>query len=161
VHPLPERLVRALALILLLALMIAGCGSPAAPPKPKPKPCMPGELTRDDGTCQPAGLPPDMPCPPGELALDDGTCQPAGVPSDMPCPPGELALDDGTCQPAGVPPSACGAGFVPDGNQGCEPILPAAPCPEGKMATPGETACHEVAFCGHGTWGSIPVDADT
>src|SRR5262245_59309187 len=78
----------------------------------------------------------------------------------MPCPPGELAVN-GSCQPAGVPPSACGKGFMPDGKQGCEPILPAAPCPAGQMAIPGETTCHEVAPCGQGTWGTIPVDADT
>jgi hypothetical protein len=29
------------------------------------------------------------------------------------------------------------------------------------MATPGETACHDVADCGSGPWGNIPVDATT
>jgi hypothetical protein len=150
----------------MMTLVIAGCDSPAPTGPPDldagPTPCMPGELTLDDGTCQPAGLPPDMPCPPGELLLKDGiTCQKAGLPPDMPCPPGELLLDNGTCQKAGVPPSACGVGFMPDGKEGCEPILPADPCPEGLMAIPGDTACHEVASCGSGAWGDIPVEANT
>jgi hypothetical protein len=80
----------------------------------------------------------------------------------MRCPPGELLLEDGkTCQKAGVPPSACGLGFLPDGKEGCEPILPADPCPEGLMAVPGDTECHEVSPCGSGTWGDIPVEANT
>jgi hypothetical protein len=69
--------------------------------------------------------------------------------------------DKGTCQKAGVPASACGVGFLPDGKDGCEPILPADPCPEGLMAIPGDTECHEVASCGSGAWGDIPVEAST
>ena len=124
------------------ALALAACNDPTTtgPPIPAagPTPCVPGELTLADGTCQPAGLPPDMPCPPGEMLLDDGTCQKAGVPA-----------------------SACEVGFLPDGKDGCEPILPAAPCPEGLMAVPGDTLCREVAPCGSGTWGNIPVEANT
>ncbi len=132
--------------LFLIALALAGCDSPApigppgaGPPDVGPPPCAPGELTLADGTCQKAGLPPPPPCPPGELLLEDGI----------------------TCQKAGVPPSACGVGFLPDGKEGCEPILPADPCPEGQMAVPGDTACHEVAPCGSGTWGDIPVEANT
>ncbi|MBI4701007.1 MAG: hypothetical protein HY744_07590 [Deltaproteobacteria bacterium] len=95
------------------------------------------------------------------MPLDNGGCQPAGVPPDMPCPPGEALVDGGKCQPAGVPAEACGQGFEPDGNGGCEPILPAEPCPKGQMAVPGETECHEVAPCGAGKWGDIPADNAT
>ncbi len=137
--------------LFLMALVLAGCdgatgspdaGSPdpdAGPPDAGPSPCVPGELTLADGTCQPAGLPPNMPCPPGELLLEDGK----------------------TCQKAGVPASACEVGFLPDGKEGCEPILPADACPEGQMAIPGDTACREIAPCGSGTWGDIPVEANT
>src|SRR5688572_19622683 len=101
-------------------------------------------------------------CAAWEFKRSDGSCLRAGLPHDMPCPPGELLLEDGkTCQKAGVPPSACGAGFLPDGKDGCEPILPTDPCPEGQMAVPGDTECHEVAPCGSGTWGDIPVEANT
>ncbi|MDI3287477.1 right-handed parallel beta-helix repeat-containing protein [Polyangium sp. 15x6] len=62
---------------------------------------------------------------------------------------------------AGIPPEMCGEGFVPDGHRGCEPILPPDPCPDGMMAVPGDTVCREVAPCGNGDWGDIPVDATT
>ncbi len=80
-------------------------------------------------------------------------------------PPGceapEVALPDGSCLRPGVPPGGCAEGFVHDGEYGCEPILPAEPCPEGSMALPGETECHPVMACGDGVWGDIPVDATT
>ncbi|MBK9260699.1 MAG: right-handed parallel beta-helix repeat-containing protein, partial [Polyangiaceae bacterium] len=79
----------------------------------------------------------------------------------MKCQPGELELADGRCQPAGVPPEMCGEGFEPDGKMGCNAILPAEACPFGLMAVPGETECREVAPCGEGKWGDIPVDETT
>ncbi|MBI4705771.1 MAG: right-handed parallel beta-helix repeat-containing protein [Deltaproteobacteria bacterium] len=78
-----------------------------------------------------------------------------------PCAPGELPREDGTCAPAGIPPTRCGAGFVADGKSGCEPILPPEPCPKGLMAVPGDSECREVAPCGSGTWGNIPVGPGT
>jgi len=103
----------------------------------------------------------DLPCAVNEQKLPDGRCQPPGLPLDMPCPPGEAPLPDGACQSAGVPPSQCGEGFEANGKGGCRPILPPKFCPDGLMAIPGETACHEVAPCGDGTWGDIPVEAST
>src|SRR4051812_39861385 len=104
----------------ILAALLLGCGPvPAAPPAPPPKSCDPGETLLDDGRCQPAGLPLDMP----------------------PCSPGEAPLEGGGCQKAGVPPDACGEGFMPDGKDGCEAILPPDPCPKGLMAVPGMTTC--------------------
>ncbi|WP_437753959.1 hypothetical protein [Sorangium sp. So ce1389] len=75
------------------------------------------------------------------------------------CAPGEFATASG-CEPAGIPPDTCGAGFEP-GDRACAPVLPPAACPAGTMAAPGETACREVAPCGDGTWGELPVDAET
>ncbi|WP_437801821.1 right-handed parallel beta-helix repeat-containing protein [Sorangium sp. So ce693] len=132
------------------ALVTMGCGDPV-----DAKPCAPGEVAREDGQCEP------KPCGPDEITLPTGQCQPAGLPPDMPCPPGELALEDGRCQPAGVPPEACGEGFVADGRGGCSAILPEETCPKGQMAIPGETRCREVAPCGEGPWGDIPVEANT
>jgi hypothetical protein len=108
-----------------------------------------------------AGGSPDVPCAPGEQELDDGRCQPPGLPLDMKCPPGETPLKDGSCQAAGVPPELCGDGFEADGEGGCRPILPEEPCPDGRMAVPGETECHEVMPCGTGTWGDIPIEPGT
>jgi hypothetical protein len=77
------------------------------------------------------------------------------------CAAGESMQDDGHCEAAGIPPESCGTGFTPDGRRGCTAVLPADPCPAGQVAVPGDTACHEVAPCGEGTWGTIPVDAGT
>ena len=156
-----------IARVVFLLGVFGGCGSegeptPVAPVKDAdPEGCAPGEWLREDGSCQPAGLPMDMPCPPGEWPDDKGGCQPAGLPLDMPCPPGEWLREDGGCQPAGVPPESCAEGFAPDGEAGCEVILPAEDCPKGQMAIPGETVCHEVAPCGTGDYGDIPVDPAT
>src|SRR5437868_3161882 len=93
-------------LVLLgLAFVMAGCG--------------PHEGSSGSGPSD-AG---PVSCLPGELLLDDGGCQPAGLPPDMQCAPGQTPLDDGGCQDAGVPPDACGQGFEPDGQGGCNAIL--------------------------------------
>lgn len=146
--------------LMFILFSFGGCsGDPITPAKPKM--CEPGETLLDDGRCQPAGLPLDMQCPPGELALENGGCQPAGLPTDMVCPPGEYEKEGGGCEPAGIPPEMCAPGFLPDGNRGCEPILPVDPCPDGMMAIPGDTVCREVMPCGVGDYGDIPVDATT
>jgi len=133
--------------LLALALVSAGCG---------------GSADSSDGGPLDGGPPDAGPatCESGELLLDDGGCTTAGLPPDMQCPPGELPLDDGGCQPAGVPPEDCGPGFETDGSGGCNAILPAAPCPKGLMAVPGDTECHEVAPCGSGDYGMIPGQED-
>ena len=66
-----------------------------------------------------------------------------------------------TVPAAGVPADGCAAGFEHDGDAGCHAVLPAEPCPAGAMAVPGETLCRPVSPCGSGTWGTIPVEADT
>src|SRR5262245_12038184 len=127
----------ALSVLLAVGLALAGCSGPPA-------------ASADAGSCKA-----------GEIPLAGGGCQPAGLPPDMPCPPGETPLAGGGCQPAGVPPEACGQGFEPDGQGGCNAILPADPCPPGLMAVPGDTKCHEVAPCDSGDYGTIPIDATT
>jgi hypothetical protein len=58
-------------------------------------------------------------------------------------------------------PEDCAPGFEHDGMVSCEPILPPEACPPGQLAVIGESACREVAPCGDGTWGDIPVEAST
>lgn len=91
-------------------------------------------------------------------------CGPGNAPNEAAgagcCPAGTLPLADGSCQPAGIPAELCGVGFEPVGD-GCEPVLPPAPCPFGLMAVPGETVCRHVAPCGTPPWGDIPVEPDT
>jgi hypothetical protein len=87
--------------------------------------------------------------------------KPVGVPPDEGCGAGEVELADGQCLSAGIAADACGEGFAHDGLDGCDPILPDEPCGPGLMAIVGETACREVAPCEAGTWGAIPVEANT
>ncbi|MBW2454760.1 MAG: right-handed parallel beta-helix repeat-containing protein [Deltaproteobacteria bacterium] len=78
-----------------------------------------------------------------------------------PCDEHELGLPDGSCIRPGVPPDGCGEGFVHDGEYGCEPLLPAEPCPAGLMAVPGDETCRSIMECGDGKWGDLPVDDTT
>src|SRR5688572_26862756 len=77
------------------------------------------------------------------------------------CTAPEVALPDGRCIRPGVPLDGCAQGFEHDGQYGCRPILPAAPCPVGLMAVPGDAACRPIMACGDGTWGNIPVGSGT
>jgi hypothetical protein len=131
-----DRPVRGLAVSIAICGVV-GCGSGDTAPPDDPTECGAGHWRADDGRCVPAGLDPDMPCPPGEQLVDT------------------------TCVPAGVPPDGCAEGFVHDADRGCEALLPEAPCPAGLMAVPGETVCRAVAPCASGTWGDIPIEADT
>ncbi len=85
------------------------------------------------------------------------------TPTEPPsCPdPLEIALPDGSCFRPGIPEGSCADGFEHDGRYGCEPILPADPCPPGLMAVPGDHTCRPVMDCGQGKWGDLPVDATT
>ncbi len=87
--------------------------------------------------------------------------EPAPEPPLEHCAANEVALSDGSCLFAGMAPEDCAVGFVHDGALGCEPVLPAEACPFGQLAAVGETTCREVAPCGDGTWGDIPVEAST
>ncbi|MBW2457300.1 MAG: hypothetical protein JRI68_22520 [Deltaproteobacteria bacterium] len=92
----------------------------------------------------------------GESAPD-----PPGPDAGAPlCLAGEVLLG-GSCHSTGVPPEACAPGFASDDGGGCVAVLPPEPCPAGLMAVPGETACREVAPCGTGAWGTIPVEPST
>jgi hypothetical protein len=102
-----------------------------------------------EGCCAEGMVTVDGRCCPSEAASDNDVC----------CPAGTLADGAGDCQPAGV--SACPSGFTASADGGCDAVLPGAPCGAGLMAAPGDTACREVAPCGTGTWGNIPIDSDT
>jgi hypothetical protein len=81
------------------------------------------------------------------------------------CPPGEQPLDGGSCLPAGaeagVPSGLCAAGFVAHSSGGCDVVLPAGSCAAGQIALPGDDSCHDLASCGQGTWGDVPLEPET
>ncbi|MGZ3455716.1 MAG: hypothetical protein ACXVEF_39290 [Polyangiales bacterium] len=73
------------------------------------------------------------------------------------CDDVSVAVAGGGCTTVGVPKDACAPGFVHDPARAtCDPILPAAACPAGKMAVPGDTECRDVAPCTGGKWGELP-----
>lgn len=51
--------------------------------------------------------------------------------------------------------------LTPDATPSCGATLPAEPCASGQMALVGETSCRELAPCGDGPWGDIPIGVDT
>ena len=77
------------------------------------------------------------------------------------CGDGEVPAVDGGCLVPGVPADACGAGFEPDGANGCEPVLPSTDCGSGSFAVPGQTECHPVGACLDRSWTGIGVDDTT
>jgi hypothetical protein len=97
---------------------------------------------------------------------DDVATAPVPVEEPPPPPPptceeqGEIELPDGSCLRLGPGADDCVDGFVHDG-EACVPVLPEQPCPIGQMAVPGEESCREVAPCGSGTWGDIPMETNT
>ncbi|HZO12696.1 MAG TPA: hypothetical protein VFB62_05550, partial [Polyangiaceae bacterium] len=92
--------------------------------------------------------------------VDEETHAPAAASTEV-CADGELTLPDGRCIRPGIPPDGCAAGFVHDGDDGCEPILPEEPCAPGLIAVPGDPQCRPVMPCGEGRWGDIPLEATT
>lgn len=133
---------------MLVVAQLSGCGGETGPS------AAPGDKDAGADACRP-----------GESPLDGGRCLAAGM-QENGCAAGEVGVEGGSngggsCRPAGIPHELCGTGFEPDGANGCTPILPPGPCPKAQMAVPGETMCREVAPCGMGTWGDVPVEADT
>jgi hypothetical protein len=70
---------------------------------------------------------------------------PACAPVFDDCPgPAEIAVLGGGCRPVGV--TQCATGFVSDSEGGCDPVLPADPCPSGTMEVIGQTGCQPVGI---------------
>ena len=160
---------RALGIIVIAAAQACAPESASDPDMPiASTECPPGELPNLEAG---AGC-----CAIGERGLADGICVPAGVVVGDGCPPGEhlnaaagmgccaagtLGSIDGSCRPAGILSEDCAPGMKWDVSAGCVPVLPAARCPRGQMATLGETTCRDVAPCGDAPWGNIVVAAAT
>lgn len=121
--------------------------------------CKLDELILADGSCLRPGVDTST-CAEGFSSTEPHVCRPI-LPA-APCPEGTLpVLGKTECQPVGIPSNACAPGFDFDNEGGCSPILPVEPCAAGMMAVPGDASCREVAPCGSGTWGDIPVDVTT
>lgn len=140
----------------LLAVLLAasvGCRSSDEPaPKPAEFSCPPPSVRlSDEDRCTPI-----VACGAGFVADGRGGCD-AILPKD-PCPTATIAVPgDTSCVAVGV--TACAKGFVADGSGGCEAVAPKSACAAGTMAIPGETTCREIASCGTGKWGDIPIES--
>jgi hypothetical protein len=130
-----------------------------------PEDCAPVQIPVFGGGCRTVGV---VGCALGFAADDEGGCVPLlperDGPGVDPCPAGTMeVLGETECQPVGVPGCDPG-GFVPDGDGGCEAVLPEADCPAGTMEVLGATECQPVGDCHDGDadpWAGIPEDADT
>jgi len=94
----------------------------------------------------------------GLIGCSDEATQEA--PTPPPCAAGELLLPSGECILPGLRPDDCASGFAHDGDRGCLPVLPGT-CPTGLIAVPGDESCREVAACGEGRWGEIPLEPNS
>lgn len=72
-----------------------------------------------------------------------------------------IDLGGGRCIDPGLRKDDCSEGFAHDGDRGCNPVLPPAPCAAGELAVVGEEACRPLVPCGEAPWGDIPVDGST
>src|SRR4051812_36893948 len=79
--------------ISMLLFLWTGC-RPDSPP-PTQEICSAREIPLDGG-CEPVGVTRSLQCPVGGSVADDGTCRPAGVPPEA-CAPGFEADGSGGC----------------------------------------------------------------
>jgi len=96
-------------------------------------------------------------CKSDEVPILGGGCKRVGVEE---CKGGLKAPPDWKCKRVG-PPEKCATGWSMTSDGGCEPALPAAACPAGKMAVLGKSACQPIMACGSGTYGDIKTTAST
>lgn len=83
------------------------------------------------------------PCPEGHLA-EGLACTPIFADPGDCAGPGEMPALGGGCRPVGV--LQCAEGFLPDGEGGCDAILPPGPdpCPPGTVERIGSDQCQPV-----------------
>lgn len=118
-------------------MVLAGCGnsSETAPVSTYadagPGTCAAGELTLDDGTCQPAGVPPER-CAPGFVPDQERGCQ-VVLPAE-PCDPGLMALP---------------------GEEQCRPVAPCSAEPYGEAPAEPSTQYVDGAYGGGDSDGSV------
>jgi len=123
---------------------------------PTAEACGETAIPKSGAGCEPVGVPAGG-CGAGFAEKSQG-CEPI-LPS-APCAPGTMAVPgDSACVAIGV--AKCASGFDADGAGGCRAVLPKDMCPPGKMAVPGESTCRDIAPCGTGRFGDLPLDSST
>jgi hypothetical protein len=113
----------------LLIAALCACSAEETESEPTPPPdeqraCIAGETTRDDGSCQAAGIP-DGSCAPGFASDGSGAC--VAVLPMAPCPDGMIALP---------------------GDEACREIAPCGTGTWGEVVVDGNTQFVDVSFSG-------------
>lgn len=92
-------------------------------------------------------------CQPGELSLDDGTCQPAGIPPEM-CGAGFASDGNRGCS-AILPPGPCPKGLMAvPGETQCHEVAPCADGDYGDIPVEASTQFVSAAYAGGASDGS-------
>jgi hypothetical protein len=130
---------RALALV-VGAAMLCACSEDAA---------IPGEAAPPD----PPPPPPEEECAPGERTREDGSCQPAGMSADD-CDPGFEHDGDVGCR-AVLPSEACAAGLMAvPGDSQCREVAPCGDPPWGDAPADVDTQYVDGSYAGGDSDGS-------
>jgi hypothetical protein len=132
------------------AALVVGCGGEddtdpelADPP---PEACVEPERLTDDDRCVGPGVQ-DNGCPAGTLALDDGSCQPAGIPPHL-CGEGFVHDGDVGCD-AVLPSEACAVGeMAVPGDTVCRPVMACGAGTWGDIPIDGQTQHVDQSFVG-------------
>ncbi len=133
----------------LAAVFVLGslsCGGESSPSgEGGPEDCLLPDRLLDDGRCLAPGVQ-DNGCPAGSLGLEDGTCQPAGVPPAL-CAEGFEPYDLG-CEPI-LPPEPCPPGLMAvPGDDVCREVAPCGQGRWGDIPTDGSTEHVDAAYTG-------------
>jgi Protein of unknown function (DUF1565) len=143
-------------LTFVLAASLLACGADTtdgAPPTPPPpeEPCpAPNRWVGDQ--CLEPGVQDDG-CAAGTLGLEDGTCQSAGVPPEL-CAEGFEHDGDAVCEPI-LPTEACPEGLMAvPGDSACRPVMPCGAGTWGDIPVDGTTLYVDASYTGGNGTGS-------
>jgi len=139
------------ALSLLLALVGSACGGEESDGLPPPDNCVPPNRRLADRCLEPGVQ--DDGCPAGALGLEDGTCQPAGVPPEL-CGDGFVPDDAMGCEPI-LPSEPCPKGqMAVPGESTCRAVMPCGAGKWGDIPIDATTVYVDAAYLGLDSDGS-------
>jgi len=137
---------------LLLLLSTGGCGGEGDAPPLTDEACLPPNRLVGDQCLEPGVQ--DIGCPAGTLGLDDGSCQPAGVPPEL-CAEGFVHDGDAACEPI-LPADPCPKGQMAlPGETACRPVMDCAAGTWGDIPVDGATIYVDAAYPGGDSDGSL------
>jgi len=143
--------VRSFAPTLVLAAALGCGGEDDASPQPTDGACLPPNRLVGDQCLEPGVQ--DNGCPAGTLGLDDGTCQPAGVPPEL-CAEGFVHDGDAACEPI-LPADPCPKGLMAlPGETACRPVMDCGAGTWGDIPVDGETIYVDGSYLGGDSDGS-------